>query len=142
MRRTRFNLTLGLLVSFACPLFASGPTGTITGTITDPSGAVIPKAQVVVRDEGTNATREAQSNGAGDYTVALLPPGRYSVTVESKGFRRSVIHGVFLDVDQTVRVDFALVVGAASESVIVNETPPIIQTDASTLGQVVNNRLV
>jgi len=142
VRRTRFNLTLGLLVSFACPLFASGPTGTITGTITDPSGAVIPKAQVVVRDEGTNATREAQSNGAGDYTVALLPPGRYSVTVESKGFRRSVIHGVFLDVDQTVRVDFALVVGAASESVIVNETPPIIQTDASTLGQVVNNRLV
>ena len=142
MWRKRFHLTLGLLVSFACPLFASGPTGTITGTISDPSGAVIPKARVVVRDEGTNATREAQSNGAGDYTVALLPAGRYSVTVESKGFRRSVIHGVILDVDQTVRVDFALVVGAASESVVVNETPPIIQTDASTLGQVVNNRLV
>jgi hypothetical protein len=142
VRRNRFHLTLGLLVFFTCPLFASGPSGTITGTITDPSGAVIPKAQVVVRDEGTNATREARSNGAGDYTVALLPPGRYSVTVENKGFRRSVIHGVFLDVDQTVRVDFSLVVGAATESVIVSETPPIIQTDASTLGQVVNNRLV
>ncbi|MGA9061715.1 MAG: carboxypeptidase-like regulatory domain-containing protein [Terracidiphilus sp.] len=142
MWRKRFQLTLVLLLSFAFPLFASGPAGTITGTITDPSGAVIPKARIVVRNEGTNATREAQSNGEGDYTVALLAPGRYSVAVESTGFRRSVIHGVILDVDQTVRVDFALVVGAASESVIVNETPPIIQTETSTLGQVVNNRLV
>jgi hypothetical protein len=142
MRRNRFQLTLLLLLTFAFPLSASGPTGTITGTITDPSGALIPQARVVVRDEGTNATRDARSNDNGDYTVALLPPGRYSVSVESKGFRRSVIHGVTLDVDQTVRVDFALVVGAVTESVIVNETPPIVQTDTSTLGQVVNNRLV
>ena len=142
MGRNRFQLTLLLLLLIAYPLFASGPTGTVTGTITDPSGAVIPKARVVVRDEATNATRDARSNDDGDYTVALLPPGRYSVSVESKGFRRSVIHGVILDVDQTVRVDFALVIGKVTESVIVNETPPIVQTDTSTLGQVINNRLV
>jgi len=143
MNRNLVTFCLGLLFcSNAFPLFASGPTGTITGTITDPAGAVIPKARVVVRDEGTNATREARGNAEGDYTIALLPPGRYSVAVESKGFRRSVIQGVILDVDQTVRVDVALVVGAATESVVVNETPPTIQTDSSTLGQVVNNRLV
>lgn len=142
MRRKLFPITLAFVVSITCRLFASGPTGTITGTVTDPSGAVIPKAQIAVRDEATNATREARSNGAGDYTITLLPPGRYSVTVESKGFRRSLIRGVVLDVDQTARVDFQLVVGAASESIIVHETPPIIQTDSSTLGQVVNNRLV
>src|SRR5271157_219256 len=135
---------LPFLFIFFCtlPLFASGPTGTITGTITDPSGAVIPKARIIVHNEGTNASREAKSNSDGDYTVALLPPGRYRVAVESPGFRRSVIHGVNLDVDQTVRVDFALVVGAVTEEVTVTDTPPIVQTDTSTLGQVLDTRLV
>lgn len=129
---------------FACtlPLLASGPTGTITGTISDPKGAVLSKARIIVQNEDTNARREANSNGDGDYTVALLPPGLYRVSVESAGFRRSVIHGVNLNVDQTVRVDFAMVVGAATEEVTVTDTPPIVQTDTSTLGQVVNNRLV
>jgi len=67
----------------ASPLFASGPTGTITGTITDPSGAVVPKARVIVRNEVTNATRDAETNEDGDYTAAVLPPGRYCVAVES-----------------------------------------------------------
>jgi hypothetical protein len=131
-----------LALSFAIPLFASGPTGNITGTVSDPSGAVIPKARIEIRNEGTGAVREARSNGDGDYTVALLPPGSYRVTVESPGFRRSVANGVTLNVDQTVRVDFSLVVGAAAEEVTVTETPPIVQTDTSTIGQVVDNHLV
>ena len=142
MTPTRFHVGLLFVLLSAIPLSASGPTGNITGTITDPSGAVVRKAHVTVRNEATNATREAQSNDGGDYTVALLPPGRYSVTVESAGFRRSLSRGVILDVDQTVRVDFALVIGAVTENVNVDETPPIIQEDTSTLGQVVNNRLV
>ena len=129
-------------LSFALPLSASGPTGTITGTVTDPTGAVVSNARIVVHNEGTNAKREAKSNNDGDYTVALLPPGRYRVAVESPGFRRSVIHGVNLDVDQTVRLDFALVVGAIAEEVTVTGTPPIVQTDTSTLGQVLDTRLV
>ena len=140
----RRYLQLGSLfiLLVALPLVASGPTGTITGTVTDPSGAVVPKAKVIVRNEGTNATRDAETNDDGDYTVALLPPGRYRVAVETTGFRRSVFHGVSLDVDQTVRLDFALQVGATTEEVTVTETPPIVQTDTSTLGQVVNNRMV
>ena len=89
-----FHVAFLFILCSALPLFASGPTGTITGTITDPSGAVIPKARIIVHNEGTNATREATSNSDGDYTVALLPPGRYRVAVEGPGFRRSVIHGV------------------------------------------------
>jgi hypothetical protein len=123
-------------------LFASGPTGTITGTIKDPSGAVVPKARVVVINEETNAARNAETNESGDYTVTLLPTGRYRVAVECAGFRRSVLRGVIVDVDQTVRVDFALRVGAITEEVRVTETPPIVQTDTSTLGQVVNEHLV
>ncbi len=126
----------------ASPLFASGPTGTITGTVTDPSGAVVPKAHVTVRDEGTNTGRDADTNEDGDYTVALLPPGRYSVSIDKSGFRRSIIHSVSVDVDQTVRLDFALQVGAAAEELNVTDTPPLVQSDTSTLGQVVDNRLV
>jgi hypothetical protein len=127
---------------FATALFASGPTGAITGTVTDPSGAVVRKARITVLNEATNATRDAETNDDGDYTVALLPPGRYRVTTEMSGFRRSVFNDVPVDVDQTVRVDFTLEVGAATEEIKVKDTPPAIQTDTSTLGQVVNNRLV
>jgi hypothetical protein len=139
-RRGLLLAVFGFLLTSA--LFAGGPTGTITGTVTDPSGAVVPKARITVLDEATNAVREAETNDDGDYTVALLVPGRYRVTAESKGFRTSIFSDVTVDVDQTVRVDFALEVGAATEEVRVKDTPPAIQTDTSTLGQVVNNRLV
>ena len=130
---------LGVLLAAA---FASGPTGTITGTVTDPSGAVVRNARITVLNEATNAVRTAETNDDGDFTAALLPPGRYRVTAESAGFRKSIFVDVTVDVDQTVRVDFALQVGSATEEVRVKDTPPAIQTDTSTLGQVVNNRLV
>ena len=141
-RRWLLFSSLGIVLILTTTVFASGPTGTITGTVTDPSGAVVPKARITVINEATNAIRDAESNGDGDYTVALLPPGRYRVTAESAGFRKSIFSDVTVDVDQTMRVDFALVVGAATEEVKVKDTPPAIQTDTSTLGQVVNNRLV
>jgi hypothetical protein len=128
--------------SFLVPLRATDPTGTITGTVTDPTGAVVPKAQITVTDERTNAARDALTNDDGDYTVALLPPGRYRVAVERAGFRRSVHGNVRLDVDQTARVDFALQVGILNEELNVSDTPPIVQTDTSTLGQVIDGRNV
>ena len=139
-RRGSIVVLVGVL--FTPPALGSGPTGSITGTVTDPSGAVVPKAHITVLNEATNAVRNADTNDTGDFTVALLPPGRYRVTAEGAGFRRSIFNDVNVDVDQTVRIDFALEVGAASEEVRVKETPPAIQTDTSTLGQVVNNRLV
>ncbi|MGA2185546.1 MAG: carboxypeptidase regulatory-like domain-containing protein [Bryobacteraceae bacterium] len=124
------------------PLFATGPTGAITGTVTDPSGAVVPGARITVRDEGTNATREVETNEDGDYTVALLPPAHYRVSVEKAGFHRSILRDVALDVEQTARVDFTLQVGALNEELTVTDTPPLVQTDTSTLGQVINGRQV
>jgi len=134
-----FSLLASLLVSVA---FASGPTGSITGTVTDPSGAVVRKARITVFNLATNAVRSAETNDDGDFTVALLPAGRYRVTAEVPGFRKSIFGEVVVDVDQTVRVDFSLEVGPATEEVRVKDTPPAIQTDTSTLGQVVDERLV
>lgn len=105
-------------------LMANDPTGTITGTVTDASGGVVPAARVTVSSTATNAAREAVTNDDGDFTVALLPPGHYRVSVEKAGFRRAVLSDVGLDVDQTARVDFALQVGIITEEVKVNDTPP------------------
>jgi hypothetical protein len=124
------------------PLYATGPTGTITGTVTDPSEAVVPQAKITVLNMDTNATREALTNDAGDYTVPLLPVGRYRVSVEKARFRRSFHSDVTLDVDQTARVDFVLQIGPAASEVEVKDTPPLVQTDTSTLGQVLNGRQV
>ena len=138
----RGSMVLLLVFLVTLPVCASGPTGTITGTVTDPSGALVRNARITILNEATNAVRNAETNDDGDFTVALLPPGRYRVIAEGAGFRRSVFNDVTVDVDQTARVDFALEVGAATEEVRVKDTPPAIQTDTSTLGQVLNNRLV
>ena len=138
----RWFLVSLLALFLPSAVFASGPTGTITGTVTDTTGAVVRKARITVLNESTNAVRDAETNDDGDFTVALLPPGRYRVTAENAGFRKSIFSDVTVNVDQTVRVDFALEVGAATEEVRVKDTPPAIQTDTSTLGQVVNDRLV
>src|SRR5260370_31656487 len=89
-KRFLFMPLLGSSLVF--PLLANDPTGTITGTVTDVSGGVVPKARVTVRNEATNASRDAITNDDGDFTVALLPPGHYRVAVEKQGFRRT-IHG-------------------------------------------------
>ena len=137
---------LALALCLACvavwPAIAVGPTGTIVGTVVDPSGAVIPKSRITVRNQGTNATREVFTNGDGDFSVPLLPPGVYEVTAEKAAFRRSIHSDINLDVDQTVRVDFMLQIGQPSEQVVVTESVPLVQTDTSTLGQVIQRKQV
>ncbi len=140
LRRLVLALCLACLVSGSG--LAVGPTGTIVGTVSDPSEAVIPKAQVTVRNQGTNATRVVLTNGDGDFSVPLLPPGMYEVSAEKAGFRLSVHGDINLDVDQTVRADFVLQIGQPSEQVVVTETVPIVQTDTSTLGQVLERKQV
>jgi hypothetical protein len=113
----RWLLIVSLLGSnLLAPLFATGPTGTLTGTVTDPSGAVIQKARVTVVNQEANAIRETLTNDDGDFMVALLPPGRYRVVVEKQGFRRSVHNDVNLDVDQTARVDSRCRSGSSAKS--------------------------
>jgi hypothetical protein len=131
-----------LWTAFVFPLLANDPTGTITGTVTDGSGGEVPKARVTAINIATNAARDAITNDDGDFTIALLPPGHYRVAVEKGGFRRAVLADVGLDVEQTARIDFTLQVGRPTDEVTVNDTPPIIQTDTSALGQVIDGRLV
>jgi hypothetical protein len=113
---------------------AQVPTGTIVGTVTDSSGAVIPGATVTATNTGTNITTTAVTDTAGNYTVPLLQVGTYSVAVEAKGFSRFVTTAVALSAGTTVRVDAKMQVGQTSQTVEVSGTSaPLLQTDSSTM---------
>ena len=138
------RLLLGVLLFIvgALSLRAVGTDGTIVGTVTDAKGGAVSRAKVTVRNSGTNATREVSTNANGEYSVPLLPPGVYEVSVEQTGFRRAVVSEVKLEVDQTARVDVVLQIGSVSEQVVVSEAEPLVQTDSSTVGQVVDQQKV
>ena len=125
MRKTALYSTIaaGLIATLSATVAFAQLTGQITGTITDPSGSVVPNANIAVVNEQTGIKREAQTNQSGIYTVPLLQPGKYSVTVEAQGFRSMTRPGVELEVAQTAALNFTLEVGAASESITVQETP-------------------
>jgi len=116
--------------------------GTILGTVTDASGAVMAKANVVARQAATGLTRSEQSNESGEYSITQLPVGIYTLTVEQAGFKKAERTAVELRVDDKLRIDFTLEVGQTSDTVAVEATAPVISTDSSTLGNVVDNKKV
>jgi len=139
MRKTLLysTLTAGLIANFTATVALAQLTGQITGTITDPSGSVVPTANIAVVNEQTGIKREAQTNQSGIYTVPLLQPGKYRVTVEAQGFRNVTRDGVELEVAQTAALNFTLEVGAASESVTVKDTATLLEVGTNAIGGVV-----
>ncbi len=134
MRKLAAALSGAALLLAAASLFAQTETGQITGTITDPSGAVIPGANVTVKSAGTGATRSATTSADGTYTIASLLPGQYVLTVEAPGFtkaRRTVTLAVGSRLGQDVRLSVA----TASTEVEVTESYAGINTETQTLGQ-------
>jgi len=137
MRFAAFALTLGALLAF--PLCAQESTARLLGTVTDPTGAVIPSANVVARNVATGLERKTSTNESGDYLIPMLPIGQYTVTVDSTGFRTSTITGLNLQVNQDARVDVKLSLGTAADSIEVKAAPPVLVTDDSSVGQVIEN---
>lgn len=129
-------------ITFNGSLFAQGVTASFVGTVTDASGAVLPGATVVAINEGTGLRREAITNESGNYTIPLLPIGRYTVETELPGFKRDVRRNLQLNVDARVRVDFTLQVGNVSETIEVVSAAPLVQTEDSSVGFVIDNKKV
>jgi hypothetical protein len=121
---------------------AQSTTGSILGTVTDASGAVVPGATIAVTNMDTNISTSLQTNGAGSYVATLLPIGRYSVTVEAKGFKKDVSSDIQVNVQDRVRLDFTLQVGSIIDTVEVQSAAPLLQTDSSNLGQVVESKRI
>jgi len=130
-------LALGLLAGNS---FGQTITGTIIGTVFDPTGAVISGADVVARNADTGITYSTTTGSEGFYTLTKIPPGRYDVTIESKGFKKSVSSANVVNVEKTTRVDFTLVTGSVTETVQVNSQPPLIESTTSDIGTIVEEK--
>jgi outer membrane receptor protein involved in Fe transport len=117
-------------------------TGEIIGVVTDSSGAVIPNAKVTVSNVLTNIERSAETSQNGDYAFNLLPPAKYTVRVESTGFKTFSVAAFDLAAGDRTRVDGHLEVGKATETVLVTGEVPALQTDSSSLGTAITGRLV
>lgn len=122
-----------LLVSLlgVASVFAQGNTGSITGTISDPGGAVIANAAVEGRNIGTGSLYETVTTGTGNYTLAELPPGNYEVSVKSPGFKTLIRGPLELSLRQTMRIDGTLEVGTATESVTVTDAATLLVTESA-----------
>ena len=122
--------------------FGQNIRGTILGTVHDQSGAVIRGAKVTARQVATGLVREETTNDAGEYLFAQLPVGQYELTAEAAGFKKIDKQNILLQVDDKLRVDLDMTVGAITETVAVEASAPVIQTDSATVGNVVDNKKV
>src|SRR5262249_23501128 len=121
---------------------AQTTSGSIVGIITDPSGAVVSGAIVTITNMETGIAVKTVADSSGSYVVTPLGIGRYSVTVEAPGFKKSVRPDITVNVQDRVRVDAALEVGAVSDTVEVVGAAPLLQTDTSYLGQIVDSERI
>ncbi len=133
-----------LFALMLCPVQAGAQNvfGTISGTVMDSTGAVMPGATVRVINVNTNVTVTLKTNDAGVYNAASLNPGVYRVEAEAKGFKTAVAKDITLAVNANPRVDLALQVGQASDVVEVTSAAPLLQTQQSHLGQSVSERQI
>jgi hypothetical protein len=140
MRSSRVLLGTLLVLTLFC-VAGWAQTGSITGTVKDPSGAAVAGATVVIASPERGITRQMQTNSTGDYNESALPQGSYDVVVTASGFKKFQAKGVVLDVAQKARVDVTLQVGAASTEVIVEgENVAQVETQSSELAGTVTGK--
>jgi Carboxypeptidase regulatory-like domain len=129
----RFVALLFCVFILSLAAFGQGANGTITGTVTDPAGAVIANAPIQAKNAGTGVVYPAATSGTGNYTLSELPIGTYEISVTAPGFKKETRTGVEVAAQTTFRVDFALQVGAATESVTITAEAPLLKTESGEL---------
>src|ERR1700757_884958 len=140
MRSSRVLLGISLVLMLCAAVLAQD-TGSITGTVTDPTGAAVAGAQVTVASPDHGIDRHSVTNSSGEYNQSGLPGGTYDIAVTAGGFKKYQVKGVKLDVAQKARVDVALQVGAATTEVVVEGTAVAqVETQSSDLSGTVNGK--
>jgi hypothetical protein len=128
---------LSSLLVFACVAANGQTTGTITGTVRDNTGAVIPGATVTVTETSMGTALKFTTDAAGVYNAPLLIPGTYSVAAVKEGFEKSIQSGVIVETASTRRVDVAMQIGAVTQTVSVSTVTSQVQTESADVGQVI-----
>ncbi|MBB6142998.1 hypothetical protein HNQ77_000942 [Silvibacterium bohemicum] len=121
---------------------AQSTDATISGLVVDPSGRIIPDAEIVILNETTGIHYTNKTNGTGIYTVSILPPGQYRLQVSKIGFKTLIKPGIVLNVQSAVALNFTLPIGAASESITVEAGTSLLNTTDASVGTVVDRKLV
>ena len=127
-----------VLIGFAAAAFAQAGRGSISGLVTDPSGAIIPDAKVSAQSQATGLKLSTVSTAAGLYSFVSLAPGTYQVTASAKGFDTLVEKNITVSVDQVSTVNLALKIGSVSEVVTVNAATALVESSNSTVGQLIS----
>src|SRR5262249_49958981 len=122
--------------------FGQSFRGTILGTVRDTTGAVVPGASITVTNVGTNVSRTAVTNETGDFVIPELAVGSYTLTASLAGFKKEVLAGLDLNVDQRLRADVRMEIGNIADTVEVTAETPLIASDSATVGTVIDNRKV
>ncbi len=117
-------------------------TGEINGTVTDPAGAVVPGATITVTNPNTNIERTTQTNSSGVYSIPALPPGEYSLKASMAAFGTQIRNNITLQVNQEARIDIALQVGNVAEVVEVQGGAPVLETESTAIGTVIENQRI
>jgi len=131
-----------MLGAISLPAAAQVATAELKGNVLDASGAIVGNAKVAATNIQTNQTHATVSDSSGNYAITLLPPGDYTLTVEAAGFRKMVRSGISLQINQQARIDVALQLGQVSETVEVSAQAPLLESESSSLGTVVSEKLV
>lgn len=132
----------GLLLLTLAFVKAQDTRGFISGTITDPSGAALPRVKVVATNMGSNVTVEASSNESGVYNLLYLPQGTYTLTAEAGGFKRLSREGIELRISERVKLDLRLEVGGVQETIRITGETPLLELSTATSGQIIDRRRI
>src|SRR5579859_999747 len=124
-------------LSIASAGMAQNTTGTIVGTVSDPTGSLVAGAQVTAVRSETGESRHVVTNGQGDFTFQLLKPGIYDVNVAAAGYESTQITGIILQVDRITRADVSLKIGGTTQNVTVNSSALTLDTDSAQIGQTI-----
>jgi len=141
-RCCRIAFLLLLYIALSAQAFAQAGRGGINGTVTDPTGAIIPGAKVVVLSHSTGISQSTVSSAAGIYSFVSLTPGAYTVTASHDGFETVAQGNVTVSVDQVSAVNIALRVGAVNEVVTVTTSTDLAETSNSTVGQLISSDVI
>ncbi|MBV9300994.1 MAG: TonB-dependent receptor [Acidobacteriaceae bacterium] len=131
-----------LIAGWQTQMFGQIETGTLVGTVTDATGAVVAGARIDIRSVATDQNRVLQTNADGSFVASALPPGAYELQVQQRGFQTYKREDILISVAQTLRLDITLHPGTLQQEIVVTGAPPQLQTESATLGQVVTHEQV
>jgi len=132
----RTLLRTSVLALCALPMYGqTANTGAIAGSVSDPSGASVADAAVIIRSDATREERHVTTDAEGNFAVPLLTPGNYDLTVRAPGFEPLVLKSVRVQITEVSRLKIQLTISGAKEQITVSAKPPLLQTENATLDE-------